>query len=287
MTDVSVETRILIAWKKYQRTEKYGLAFGKVCYEWQHKFKVRGFRGDAKGEGIRPILDRCGIPHSTAYWWIDRYKESIGLKAVTRVPTQSGLPILEGTYRVLYVDPPWDYRNPIARGYGAAQNHYAVMSLGALCSMPLPRIADNAALFVWVTAPFLQKALDVVEAWKFRYVEHFVWDKVKHNFGHYMSVRHELLYICTRGSCLPTWKPNDSVFSIERTEHSRKPEFFRELIDRMYPEGPRVELFARGPLPSAWSGWGSEYEPVNKADMALTGEQAAQPSSRGSTEASP
>src|ERR1035437_2250700 len=27
------------------------------------------------GLGLRPILDKVRIPHSTAYWWIDRYKE--------------------------------------------------------------------------------------------------------------------------------------------------------------------------------------------------------------------
>ncbi|MBA7537736.1 hypothetical protein ES705_30005 [subsurface metagenome] len=78
------------------------------------------------------------------------------------------------------------------------------------------------------------------------YKSSFVWDKIKHNMGHYNSLRHELLLVCTKGSCRPdTNKLYDSVVSIERTEHSEKPKYFRELIDMLYPTGRRIEIFAR------------------------------------------
>jgi N6-adenosine-specific RNA methylase IME4 len=77
--------------------------------------------------------------------------------------------------------------------------------------------------------------------------------------GHYNSVRHEILLICTKGSCTPqNVKLFDSVQSIERTEHSVKPEAFREIIDTLYPHGKRIELFARRSLPGEWKGWGNE-----------------------------
>lgn len=90
----------------------------------------------------------------------------------------------------------------------------------------------------------------------------FVWDKVRHNYGHYNSVRHELLLICTKGSYLPQGKQlHDSVISIERSnEHSRKPEEFRQLIEQMYPQGRKIELFARGELPEGWKAWGNEVK---------------------------
>jgi N6-adenosine-specific RNA methylase IME4 len=85
-----------------------------------------------------------------------------------------------------------------------------------------------------------------------------VWDKVKHNVGNYVSVRHELLLICTKGSCTPDVKKlDDSVYSEERTEHSKKPEYFRNLIDKIYPNGNRIELFARGKI-AGWDVWGNE-----------------------------
>ena len=87
-----------------------------------------------------------------------------------------------------------------------------------------------------------------------------VWDKVAHNYGHYVSVRHEHLLICTRGSCTPdqpTPMP-DSVVTIRRSEaHSEKPEEFRALIDRLYPLGPRLELFGRRPV-KGWAVFGNQ-----------------------------
>jgi hypothetical protein len=65
----------------------------------------------------------------------------------------------------------------------------------------------------------------VIEAWGFTYKTSFVWDKVRHNYGHYNSVRHELLLVCTRGSCTPdepTPMP-DSVVVEERSDvHSER-----------------------------------------------------------------
>jgi N6-adenosine-specific RNA methylase IME4 len=99
----------------------------------------------------------------------------------------------------------------------------------------------------------------VFTAWGFAYKASFVWDKVKHNMGHYNSVRHEFLLVCTRGSCTPdAAQLFDSVQSVERTAHSAKPEIFRTIIDTLYPIGRRLELFARGQAAAGWSIWGNE-----------------------------
>lgn len=77
--------------------------------------------------------------------------------------------------------------------------------------------------------------------------------------GHYNSVRHELLLVCTKGSCTPeNIKLFDSVQSIEKTsKHSEKPEEFREIIETLYPSGNRIELFARKKIDN-WDSWGDE-----------------------------
>jgi N6-adenosine-specific RNA methylase IME4 len=51
----------------------------------------------------------------------------------------------------------------------------------------------------------------------------------------------------------------DSVVSEERTTHSKKPETFRTMIDTLYPNGKRLELFARGAAPG-WETYGFEAE---------------------------
>lgn len=175
----------------------------------------------------------------------------------TTAPEPAALP--SSRYRVIYADPPWKYGNTQPDYHGEQADHYRLMELADICDLPVADLAeDNAVLFLWVTSPILEESFSVVRSWGFRYKSSFVWDKVRHNMGHYNSVRHELLLICTRGSCQPD-APRlfDSVQSIERTEHSRKPEEFRSIIDTIYPHGRRIELFARSAAPG-WDVWGNE-----------------------------
>jgi len=167
-----------------------------------------------------------------------------------------------GKYRVLYADPPWQYNDTCDDGAiqsGGARDHYRTMSISELCLLPVSDLADdNSVLFLWATSPMLPEALQVAKAWGFAYKASFIWDKVKHNMGHYNSVRHEFLLICTKGSCLPdSHELIDSVQSIERAEHSAKPEEFRTIIDKLYSNGKRIELFARRRVAN-WSAWGDE-----------------------------
>lgn len=171
----------------------------------------------------------------------------------------------EGVYRVIYADPPWQYEDQKAIescARLAAHEHYPTMPLEDICALPVREMAaDNAVLFLWSTAPMLAKAVTVIEAWGFEYKQHFVWDKERRNVGgHYHGGNHEVLLLATRGVCKPeTDERPDSVQVLRRTgRHSAKPEHFRELIDRLYPTGPRVELFRRGEAPEGWTVWGNE-----------------------------
>lgn len=104
--------------------------------------------------------------------------------------------------------------------------------------------------------------LRVVSAWGFQYKTAFVWAKGRGPFGNYHTASAELLIVATHGSCLPEAdKREDQVQTVPRPGgHSVKPEEFRAMIDRLYPTGPRVELFARGGVPEGWRGWGNEYD---------------------------
>jgi N6-adenosine-specific RNA methylase IME4 len=171
-------------------------------------------------------------------------------------------PLPSDKYRIIYADPPWRYGNIGPDEYGPAERHYPTMSITELCELgeQIEEITDdNAVLFLWVTSPLLAECFPVIRAWGFKYKTSFVWDKVGHNFGHYNSVRHELLLVCTKGSCTPdVSKLFDSVQSIEKSrEHSEKPEQFREIIDTLYTHGKRIELFSRTQVPG-WEMWGNE-----------------------------
>lgn len=182
-------------------------------------------------EPIREQMDRTGKVDGA-------YKE---LRRAMRQETQKAPPLPTAKYRVVYADPPWEYGQIIEK-YGPAERHYSTMSLDEICAMGL-KVADmtepDAVLFLWSTSPKLRDAFAVMDAWGFRYSgAMFVWDKVGHNYGHYNSVRHELLLIGIKGSCLPdSSKLTDSVQTIQKGEHSEKPKEFRQIIDEMYPFG--------------------------------------------------
>ena len=165
----------------------------------------------------------------------------------------------EKKYRIIYADPPWKYGNAMPEYVTEPQDYYSLMSTEDISKMPVKDITEqNSVLFMWTTSPHLPEALDVVKAWGFTYKTTFIWDKIKHNMGHYNSVRHEILLVCTKGSCTPDVKKLfDSVQSIERTEHSKKPEQFREIIETLYTFGNRIELFART-APNGWDVFGNQ-----------------------------
>lgn len=188
-----------------------------------------------------------------------REREEVIQEQIERPKTSNHIDIYttENKYRVIYADPPWSYNDKQnIEVLGGAEKHYPTMPLDEICALPIPA-EDNAVLFIWVTSPLLEDSFKVINAWGFKYKSSFVWDKVAHNMGHYNSVRHEFLLIATKGSCTPDVKRLfDSVVSIERTEHSRKPNEFREMISTLYPFGGRLEMFARE-APEGWDVWGN------------------------------
>jgi N6-adenosine-specific RNA methylase IME4 len=185
------------------------------------------------------------------------------IRETKREEAQSKLAALPSDkFRVFYADPPWSYGNSGSGldQYGPAERHYPAMTIAELCALDVKSIADaDAVLFLWVTSPLLDECWPVIKAWGFDYKTSFVWDKIKHNFGHYNSVRHEFLLVCTRGSCTPDVKKLfDSVLTIERSgKHSKKPQEFREIIETLYTHGKRIELFARAAA-EGWETYGNE-----------------------------
>ncbi len=152
------------------------------------------------------------------------------------------------------------------------------MTIEQLCALRVKDLVErNAVLFLWVPAPMLMTCREVIEAWGFTYKAAFVWDKVVHNFGHCVSVRHEHLLICTRGHCTPD-RPTpmmDSVVSIRRSRvHSEKPEEFRKIIGKMYPFGRRLELFGRRRA-NGWTVWGDSV-PESTTGTSAVGARAQQ-----------
>lgn len=162
-------------------------------------------------------------------------------------------------FPVLYADPPWQYESGSIDESRVIENQYPTMTLDAIKAMTVPAL-DDAVLFLWATSPKLAEALEVVTAWGFRYRTCAVWTKPRIGMGYYFRQQHELLLVATRGA-LPVPEPSARIGSIFATttalRHSEKPASVRDAIVRMYPDLPRIELFARARV-AGWDAWGNE-----------------------------
>lgn len=159
---------------------------------------------------------------------------------------QNELTIPLDEFNIIYADPPWMYK--FSKDSLSLPEHYPVMELNEICALgeKLP-IAEDAILFLQVTMPKLEDAFHVIKSWGFKYKTGIVWVKDKKGTGYYCRNKHELLLIATKGDFkppLPEICP-DSVIIAPRTEHSKKQEIIYEIIEKMYPQGKYLELFAR------------------------------------------
>lgn len=186
------------------------------------------------------------------------------LEIETRKESRPPLPQL--TFGVIYADPPWEYEFSKSDSR-SIEAHYPSMSVEEICELPVP-VEEDAILFLWATSPKLEEALRVIEAWGFEYRTNMVWVKGKQTeeglekqigMGYYCREQHELLLIARKGDIAvpdPANRPG-SVIIAPRTEHSIKPEEVYEIIECMYPNQSKIELFARKARPG-WISWGEE-----------------------------
>ncbi|KQY71336.1 S-adenosylmethionine-binding protein [Ensifer sp. Root142] len=167
-------------------------------------------------------------------------------------------------FPVIYADPPWKFgvHSEVTGREKSAENHYPTMDTDAICRL-FGEIGapakDDAVLFLWATNPMLPDALRVMEAWGFAYVHHWIWDKEVAGTGYWGRDRHELLLIGRRGNPaapLPGTQPQ-TVHIERKGDHSAKPDFYAETIERLYPDMHRLEMFCRNPRPG-WTAWGYE-----------------------------
>ena len=102
-------------------------------------------------------------------------------------------------------------------------------------------------------------ALAVMSAWGFSYKSLITWIKDRPGTGYWVRNRVELLLIGTRGS-VPAPAPGEQppqVVEAPRGRHSEKPDVFAEMIERLFPNVPRLEMFARRAR-DGWECWGNE-----------------------------
>lgn len=171
---------------------------------------------------------------------------------------------------VLVADPPWAFGDSLpGKGRGAAA-HYTCMTVADICAMQIPDVGPDAVLFLWRVAAMPQEALDVVRAWGFTPKSELVWEKLtsagKPHFGmgHYVRASHETCLIAARGRAFPAVRNVRSRFAAPVGVHSQKPDEFYRLVEAMYPDAVRYELFART-VRAGWVQSGNELGKLGAA----------------------
>lgn len=160
-------------------------------------------------------------------------------------------------FRCIYADPPWKYGNQATRA--STDNHYPTMTVEEIAELPISQLTEEkAVLFLWTTNGFLRESFDVIDAWGFEFKSTMVWVKPQMGIGNYVRNAHEFLMIGSRGKMRTDGKSQISWIESKRVKHSKKPQAFRQVIEKMAP-GPRLELFARETSPG-WIVWGNEVD---------------------------
>jgi len=193
-------------------------------------------------------------------------------------------------FNVLYIDPPWQYKNKKTGGShtsGAAQK-YDILSIADIKGLPISRIMDPAGsvCFMWITMPLLIDGTgpDVMRAWGFKPKAGLCWDKTAFGTGYWFRGQMEVLMFGIRGR-VPAWRTSVSnYYSEPRSSHSRKPFYYRRLITevtRLHKMTRRVEIFATTKAWN-WTSWGNALDGRDIRDVLseVTGAQPIGASSR-------
>jgi N6-adenosine-specific RNA methylase IME4 len=220
----------------------------------------------------------AALPPADQDWWLDQAIEGDGKKRWSsnrlRAAIAQGKAFQRtrkveldaatlGKFVILYADPPWQYENPPMGGSNRSiENHYPTMTLEEICALPVGDVAhDEAVLFMWATSPKLYECMKVLDAWAFTYRTDMVWIKDQIGMGYHVRGKHESLLIAKRGELPPPAvdaRP-ESVIEAPRLEHSAKPPVLYDIIDRMYPDVRKIELFGRAPEQrKLWTAWGNQ-----------------------------
>lgn len=174
---------------------------------------------------------------------------------------------LRHNYDIIYADPPWQYNDKASAGKRGAEYKYPVMSFEDIANLPVQTIsADDCALFLWVTAPFMDRGIELVRRWGFEYkTVAFTWikknkvaDSLFWGMGNWTRANPEYVLLGVKGKPKRVDKGVHSVVEAKVGRHSAKPVEVRTRIERLMCANTRqVELFARE-TPRLWDAWGNE-----------------------------
>lgn len=175
----------------------------------------------------------------------------------------------EDKYDIIYADPPWKQskggRKAVRQNSSGKPLDYNVLSLEEIediLKQAITLTTENSTLFLWTIDKYLFEAQKIAEKLGYKLHARMIWNKVT-GIPAAFTIRygHEYLLYMYKEKLTPIAKDErgkiHSVFTEQVTKHSKKPQAAYEIIERLYPESKKLELFARNERKD-WDCWGNE-----------------------------
>ena len=161
-------------------------------------------------------------------------------------------------YDLILADPPWRQakggKKNVRPQSSGTDLDYPVCSIdeikGHLKQATSLVPGENSILFLWTIDKYLFEAQQIAEELGYKLHARMIWNKVT-GIPAAFTVRfgHEYLLYMYKGKLIPVAQEErgkiHTVFTEQVKRHSQKPEISYEIINRLYPDLKKLELYAR------------------------------------------
>ena len=172
-------------------------------------------------------------------------------------------------YDLIYADPPWKQskggKKNVRKNSSGKPLDYQTISLEEIeehLRQATTLTSENSIMFLWTIDKYLLEAQKIAEKLGYKLHARMIWNKVN-GIPAAFTIRygHEYLLYMYKGKLLPIEKQErgkiHSVFTEKVKKHSQKPEIAYEIIERLYPNTNKLEMYARNTREN-WDCWGNE-----------------------------
>jgi N6-adenosine-specific RNA methylase IME4 len=177
------------------------------------------------------------------------------------------------SYDVVAIDAPWPWQAYSENGYEKSpEAQYQTMTMADIAALRVgDLLAPSGAVIMWATWPLIEQQCGIMRRWGLVPKTGGVWakrtihGKLRWGTGYVLrSVCEPFLIGTLPGANIARGKVANMIETIMDAaldglarEHSRKPEEFYQLVEKLVPDGRKADIFARQHR-EGWDCWGNE-----------------------------